>query len=71
MKIGVIVAMEKELRQIRNQFSEQQVVVQQCGIGKVNAAIGTMEMIREHHPDMIISTGCAGGHGGRKIHSDR
>ena len=55
--------MEKELRQIRNQFSEQQVVVQQCGIGKVNAAIGTMEMIREHHPDMIISTGCAGGHG--------
>ena len=63
MKIGVIVAMEKELRQIRNQFSEQQVVVQQCGIGKVNAAIGTMEMIREHHPDMIISTGCAGGHG--------
>ena len=63
MKIGVIVAMEKELRQLRDVFSEDEVVVQQCGIGKVNAAIGTMEMIGKHHPDMIISTGCAGGHG--------
>lgn len=63
MKIGVIVAMEKELRQLRDVFSEDEVVVQQCGIGKVNAAIGTMEMIVRHHPDMIISTGCAGGHG--------
>lgn len=63
MKIGVIVAMEKELRQLRDVFSEDEVVVQQCGIGKVNAAIGTMEMIGKHHPDIIISTGCAGGHG--------
>ena len=63
MKIGVIVAMEKELRQLRDVFSEDEVVVQQCGIGKVNAAIGTMEMIVRHHPDIIISTGCAGGHG--------
>lgn len=63
MKIGVIVAMEKELRQLRDVFSEDEVVVQQCGIGKVNAAIGTMEMIGRHHPDIIISTGCAGGHG--------
>lgn len=63
MKIGVIVAMEKELRQLRDVFSEDEVVVQQCGIGKVNAAIGTMEMIGRHHPGIIISTGCAGGHG--------
>ena len=63
MKIGVIVAMEKELRQLRDVFSEDEVVVQQCGIGKVNAAIGTMEMIGKHHPNIIISTGCAGGHG--------
>ena len=55
--------MEKELRQLRDVFSEDEVVVQQCGIGKVNAAIGTMEMIGKHHPDIIISTGCAGGHG--------
>ena len=56
MKIGVIVAMEKELRQLRDVFSEDEVVVQQCGIGKVNAAIGTMEMIGKHHPNIIIST---------------
>ena len=55
--------MEKELRQLRDVFSEDEVVVQQCGIGKVNAAIGTMEMIGKHHPNIIISTGCAGGHG--------
>ena len=63
MKIGVIVAMEKELRQIQDRFAEDKVVVQKCGIGKVNAAIGAVEMIRDHRPDMIVSTGCAGGHG--------
>ena len=61
MKIGVIVAMEKELHQIRDMFPEEKVVVQKCGIGKVNAAIGATEMIRDHQPDMIVSTGCAGG----------
>ena len=63
MKIGVIVAMEKELHQIRDMFPEEKVVVQKCGIGKVNAAIGATEMIRDHQPDMIVSTGCAGGYG--------
>ena len=33
----------------------------QCGIGKVNAAVGTMRLIAEHHPDAILSTGLAGG----------
>lgn len=37
------------------------VVLWQCGIGKVNAAIGTMNLIAQHHPDCIISTGLAGG----------
>lgn len=37
------------------------VVLQQCGIGKVNSAIGAVEMIDNYHPDLIISTGCAGG----------
>ena len=32
-----------------------------CGIGKVNAAAGTVELIRNFHPDCIISTGVAGG----------
>lgn len=34
-----------------------------CGIGKVNAALGTMAMIHECHPDVIINTGVAGGTG--------
>ena len=37
------------------------VVLMQCGIGKVNAAAGAVEMIRNFHPDCIISTGVAGG----------
>lgn len=63
MKIGIIVAMEKELRQLQTLFNDGDVVVEQCGIGKVNAAIGAAEMIRQHHPDAIISSGCAGGCG--------
>ena len=63
MKIGVIVAMDKELQQLQHLFDPTQVIVEKCGIGKVNAAIGASEMIRHHHPDVIISSGCAGGNG--------
>jgi len=64
MKIGIIVAMEKELRALQKVFGDDpRFVVMQCGIGKVNAAIGTAEMIRQHQPDAIISSGCAGGNG--------
>ena len=34
----------------------------QCGIGKVNAAAGAVELIRNFEPDCIISTGVAGRH---------
>ena len=79
MKIGVIVAMDKELKQLRalledgvseivdslefisGRVGRNEVVLQKCGIGKVNSAIGTVEMIRQYKPDIIISTGCAGG----------
>lgn len=37
------------------------VILWQCGIGKVNAAIGAMNLINQHRPDCIISTGLAGG----------
>ncbi len=57
MKIGIIVAMDKELNQLDN------VRVEKCGIGKVNAALGAQRMIYEFHPDVIISSGCAGGNG--------
>ena len=36
-------------------------ILMQCGIGKVNAAAGTVELIRNFNPDCIISTGVAGG----------
>lgn len=79
MKIGIIVAMEKEFTQLKTLLDEShteqknkhefvigeigsnQVFMQQCGIGKVNAAIGAVEMINSYHPDLIISTGVAGG----------
>lgn len=79
MKIGMIVAMEKELAQLRallgdavverhnhkdfisGTIGSHTVILQQCGIGKVNSAIGTVEMIDNYHPDLVVSTGCAGG----------
>ena len=63
MRIGIIVAMEKELRQLRQLFNGGNVRVEKCGIGKVNAALGAQRLINEFHPDAIISSGCAGGNG--------
>ena len=68
MKIGVIIAMDIEYRQMHDaiggdtgRLGKNEIVLWQCGIGKVNAAVGTMRLIQEHHPDAIVSTGLAGG----------
>jgi adenosylhomocysteine nucleosidase len=69
MKIGIIIAMDIEYRKMcealggnsQGSINGNEVVLWQCGIGKVNAAIGTMRLIEQHHPDCIISTGLAGG----------
>ncbi len=79
MRIGIIVAMEKEFTQLKSlleeQYAEQhngkyfvlgqldhhELIMMQSGIGKVNAAIGTVEMINHYHPELVISTGVAGG----------
>ena len=79
MRIGIIVAMSKEMAQLRQlladakeetrggrtfivgSMGEKEIVMQQCGIGKVNSAIGAAEMIAAYHPDLIVSSGCAGG----------
>lgn len=37
------------------------IVLQQCGIGKVNAAMGVTDLILHFQPHCIISTGVAGG----------
>lgn len=63
MKIGILVAMEKEMEQLQSFFSSPDIQIRLSGIGKVNAALTCLQMIREFHPDIIISTGCAGGNG--------
>ncbi len=81
MKIGIIVAMDKELSLLLNiledptqitandynfhcgTIGERQVVAMQCGIGKVNAALGTITLIDTFHPDIVINSGVAGGTG--------
>ena len=79
MIIGIIVAMSKEMEQLRKllndtreethgkntfvvgKMGDNTVVLLQCGIGKVNAAIGAVELINGYGPDAVVSTGCAGG----------
>lgn len=79
MKIGIIVAMEKELKLIlplisdkkeechnnfaftSGQIGQHDIIAMQCGIGKVNSAIGTLTMLDNYHPEIVINTGVAGG----------
>lgn len=44
-------------------IGRHEVVLAQCGIGKVNAAVGTLTLIENFHPSLIINTGVAGGTG--------
>ena len=55
--------MDKELQQLQQLFTDGSVRVEKCGIGKVNAALGAQRMLNEFQPDVIISSGCAGGNG--------
>lgn len=48
-------------RFLRGQIAGKEVVLMQCGIGKVCAAIGAVEMIRTYHPEYMLNTGVAGG----------
>ncbi|MBQ8673810.1 MAG: 5'-methylthioadenosine/adenosylhomocysteine nucleosidase [Bacteroides sp.] len=52
---------EGNLRYVEGNLGGSRVVLTQCGIGKVNAAIGASELIRRYHPDYLLSTGVAGG----------
>lgn len=62
-KIAILVAMEKEYNLIKDVSKSENVVVRQCGVGKVNAAMSCVELIRDHNPDIVLSLGCAGGSG--------
>ncbi|MCR4852523.1 MAG: 5'-methylthioadenosine/adenosylhomocysteine nucleosidase [Prevotella sp.] len=79
MKIGIIIAMEKEFVQLQTlldnptkeehagkqfvcgRMGDKDIVMLQSGIGKVNAAIGAVEIINHYQPDVVVSTGVAGG----------
>ena len=43
---------------VTGRLGEKEIILQKCGIGKVNAAVGTVEMISRY---LIVSSGCAGG----------
>ena len=79
MKIGIIVAMHKELELLlpllrdseqsrmggcefyRGTVGKHDVIAMQCGIGKVNAAMGALTLVNAFLPDFIINSGVAGG----------
>ncbi len=42
-------------------IGRNEVAVSETGIGKVNAAVGALELIHAFQPDCIVSTGVAGG----------
>lgn len=45
---------------ISGKISGKDIVLLECGIGKVNAAVGTQIMIDSYSPDVIINSGIAG-----------
>ena len=65
MKICIIVAMESEYALVHKLLEAggipgHELVLERCGMGKVNAAITATEVIAAEHPDLVISTGVAG-----------
>ncbi len=79
MKIGIIVAMRKELDLLLpllhdseesrmsgfefycGKMGRHDVMVMQCGIGKVNAAMGALMLVNHFAPNYVINSGVAGG----------
>lgn len=69
MKIGIIIAMDIEYRKMLDviggnpvgKIGNNDILLSHCGIGKVNAAVGTMQLLQKYSPDCVISTGLAGG----------
>lgn len=48
----------------KGNIGSRDIVAMQCGIGKVNAAVGALTLIERYSPEAIINTGIAGGTGG-------
>jgi adenosylhomocysteine nucleosidase len=65
-QVALLLADKKEVTEGRYTYTlgrigRHEVVLAQCGIGKVNAAAGAVELILRHQPHCLISTGVAGG----------
>ena len=45
----------------RGRVGQHDVMVMQCGIGKVNAAMGTLMLVNHFSPNFVINSGVAGG----------
>lgn len=76
MTIGIIAAMDKEIKKYQEMFELEKtneqlniyegnylgknIVLCLSGIGKVNAAAITQYLIDQYHPNIIINSGCAG-----------
>lgn len=48
---------------ICGKIAGHEVVLAKCGIGKVNAALNTLRIIKAHSPVLVINSGVAGGAG--------
>ena len=46
---------------VEGELHGKHLVLMESGIGKVNAAVGAVELIHRYHPDALINTGVAGG----------
>ena len=58
---GVVKCEKNNIEYLVGRVGENEIILRQCGIGKVNAAIGAAELIRAFAPDAMVSTGVAGG----------
>lgn len=46
---------------IQGQLNGGEIILSQSGMGKVNAALNTLELIHHFHPDAVLNSGVAGG----------
>ena len=76
MKIGIIIAMEKEMRKYHElyklelvnskfniykfNYDDKELFLVKCGVGKVNSSLITQYLIDTYQVDLIINSGCAG-----------
>ena len=71
MKIAIIAAMDKEyelLKDFKTDNKALELKVVKSGVGKVNAALRTQELIKDWGADLVISTGVGGAIGdGKRI----